>query len=70
MNQSLLTVEEKNLLSKAARLMEELIETIEVTEDKELVEDVETALKEVGEGRTRPLSDLVKDLKLESEIQA
>jgi uncharacterized protein YyaL (SSP411 family) len=70
MKQSLLTVEEKELLSKAARLMEELIETIEVAEDKELVEDVETALKEVREGRTRPLSDLVKELKLESEIQA
>jgi uncharacterized protein YyaL (SSP411 family) len=70
MKQSLLTVKEKELLSKAARLMEELIETIEVAEDKELVEDVETALKEVREGRTRPLSDLVKELKLESEIQA
>ncbi|MCX6659225.1 MAG: hypothetical protein NTX81_02425 [Candidatus Bathyarchaeota archaeon] len=50
--------------------MEELIETVEVAKDKELVEDVETALKEVREGRTRPLSDLVKELKLESEIQA
>jgi len=30
----LLTVEEKELLSKAAGLMEELIETVEVTDDK------------------------------------
>ena len=70
MSRSLLTFEEKELLSKAARLMEELIETIEVAEDKELVGDIETALKEVKEGKTRPLSDLAKELKLESEVQA
>jgi len=70
MKQSLLTVEEKELLAKAARLMEELIETIEVTEDKELVQDLEAALKEVKEGKTRPLDEFVKELDLESEVQA
>jgi len=70
MKQSLLTVEEKELLTKAARLMEELIETVEVAEDEELVQDIEVALKELREGRTRPLKDLVKELSLESGIQA
>jgi len=69
MNQSLLTVEEKELLAKAARRMEELIETVEVAEDEELVQDIEAALKEVREARPRPLSDLVKELNLESEVQ-
>jgi hypothetical protein len=69
MSQSLLTLEEKELLSKAARLMEELIETVEVAEDKELVGDIEAALKEVKEGKTRPFSDLAKELKLENEVQ-
>jgi hypothetical protein len=68
MSQSLLTLEEKELLSKAARLMEELIETVEVAEDKELVGDIEAALKEAKEGKTRPLSDLAKELKLENEV--
>jgi len=70
MKQSLLTVEEKELLARAARLMEELIETIEVADDEQLVKDIEVALKEVREGRTRALDDLVKELNLETEVQA
>jgi len=70
MKRSLLTVEEKELLSKAAGLMEQLIETVEVTEDKELVKDIEAAQREARKGRTRPLRDLVMELNLESEVQA
>jgi len=70
MKQSLLTVEEKELLARAARLMEELIETIEIADDEQLVKDIEDALKEVREGRTRALDDLVKELNLETEVQA
>jgi len=70
MKQSLLTAEEKQLLARAARLMEELIETIEVADDEQLVKDIEVALKEVREGRTRALDDLVKELNLETEVQA
>jgi hypothetical protein len=56
--------------AKAARLMEELIETVEVVEDEELVRDIGAALREVKEGRTRPLPNLVKELNLEGEVQA
>jgi len=70
MKQSLLTVEEKELLARAARLMEELIETIEVADDEQLVKDIEVALEEVREGRTRALDDLAKELNLETEVQA
>jgi hypothetical protein len=69
MKRSLLTVEEKKLLTKAAGLMEELIETVEVTNDKALVQDIEVSLREVREGRTRPLHDLVAELNLEDEVQ-
>ncbi len=65
-----LTVEEKELLVKAARLMEQLIETLEVAEDRELVHDVDQALREVSEGRTRPLPELIKELGLEDQVQA
>ncbi|MGD0690095.1 MAG: hypothetical protein ABSA50_10035 [Candidatus Bathyarchaeia archaeon] len=67
---SLLTIEEKELLMKASRLMEELVETMEVSGDKELVRDIEDALTEVKEGRTRPFLELVKELGLEGQVQA
>ena len=70
MKRSLLTVEEKKLLTKAAGLMEELIETVEVTDDRALVQDIEASLREAREGKTRPLRDLVMELNLESEVQA
>jgi RNA polymerase-interacting CarD/CdnL/TRCF family regulator len=63
-----LTAEEKELLTKAANLMDELLETLEVMQDKELVKDLKNALKEVKEGKARPLNELIKELKLEDEI--
>lgn len=45
----MLTLRERELLMKTARLMEELIETIEVSNDKELVQDIEDPLGEVKE---------------------
>ena len=62
MKQPILTVREKTLLSNAARLMEELVEAVEVAEDDELVRDVEDALTEVKQGKTRLLNDLVREL--------
>lgn len=67
MRAPILTPEEKELLTRAANLMEELLETIQVMQDEELVEDLKIALKEVEEGKTRPLHKLVKKLGLESE---
>ena len=65
----MLTVEEKELLMRASRLMEELIETLEVSGDKELMQDIEDALSEEKEGKTRPLQDLVRELRLEGQVQ-
>ena len=67
---ALLTSEEKELLSRAANLMEELLETLEVAQDKKLVEDLKVALKEVDEGKTRPLDELVRELNLEDEVRS
>lgn len=64
----LLTPEEKKLLTRAVSLMDELIETLEVMSDEEMVQDLKQALKEVKEGKTRPLSELIKELNLEAEI--
>ena len=65
---TLLTAEEKELLTKAASLMGELLETLEVMQDKKLVKDLKIALREVEEGKTRPLDELIRELNLESKI--
>jgi hypothetical protein len=41
--------------------MEELLETIEITQDKQLMKDLKAALKEVEEGKTRPLEELIQN---------
>ena len=66
---TIMTNEEKELLTRAANLMEELLETIEVSQDKKLAKDLKTALQEVEEGKTRPLEELIRELNLEKEIQ-
>jgi len=65
---NLLTTEEKELLARAASLMDELLETLEVMQDNELVKDLKAALREVEEGKTRPLDELIRELNLEDEI--
>ena len=65
---SLLSPEEKEILLKAIGLLEELIETLEVMGDKGLCRDLEEALKEFKEGKTRPLDDLIRELGLEGEV--
>lgn len=65
---SLLTDEERKLLIKAVNLMNELLETLEVMQDEELIKDLRTALREVEEGKTRPFNELIRELSLEKEI--
>jgi len=64
---ALLTVDEKELLAKAVSLMDELRETLEVMQDKELVEDLRAALREAEEGKARPLDELRRELNLDNE---
>ncbi|MDH7476858.1 MAG: hypothetical protein QHH17_00550 [Candidatus Bathyarchaeota archaeon] len=65
---TLLTAEEKELLTKAASLMDELLETLEVIQDKKLVKDLKIALREVEKGKAKPLNELIRELNLEGEI--
>lgn len=65
---ALLTAEEKKLLVKAATLMDELLETLEVAQDNELIEDLKVALREVEEGKARPLDELIRKLNLEDKV--
>jgi hypothetical protein len=65
----MLTTEEKELLTRAANLMEELLETIEVSKDKKIAKDLKKALREVEEEKSRPLDELIRELNLEKDIQ-
>lgn len=57
---TLLTAGEKALLARAASLMDELLETLEVIWDRRLVEDLRITLREVDEGKARSLDELVQ----------
>jgi len=57
MSKALLTTEERKLLERAINLMEELVETLEVMQDEELMEDLKEALKEIKEGKVKSLSE-------------
>jgi hypothetical protein len=59
---TLLTIEEKELLARAANLMEELLETIEVSQDKTTAKELKRALQEVEDGKARPIEELIKEL--------
>jgi len=65
---TLLTAEEKELLTRAASLMDEILETLQVMQDNELVEDLRIALREVEEGKARPLNELIRELDLEGKV--
>jgi uncharacterized protein YlaN (UPF0358 family) len=67
---TLLTIDEKELLMRASCLMEELLETLEVMQDKELVKDLRVSLREAKQGKTITLDELVRDLHLETEVQS
>ena len=42
-------------------------ETIEVMQDNKLVKGLKTVLREVEQGKTRPLGELIRELNLEKE---
>ena len=67
---TLLTADEKELLTKAASLMEELLETLEVMQDKKLVKDLRASLREAKQGKTMMLDELVRDLHLETQVHS
>ena len=66
---TMLTTEGKELLNKAANLMEELLETIEVSQNKKLAKELKAALREVEEDKTRPLDELIRELDLEKDVR-
>lgn len=68
MSVPLLTTEERELLIRVASLIDELLETLEVIHDDDLVQDLKEALREVEQGKTRPLDELIRELGFEGEV--
>ncbi|MEM2927564.1 MAG: hypothetical protein QXP60_01150 [Nitrososphaerota archaeon] len=64
----LLTDEDRNLLKKVSNLLEEIIETIEIIEDKEAMEAIKEAEEDVKTGKVRNYDDFIEELKKSGEI--
>ncbi len=63
----LLTNEDRALLTKVSSLLEEIIETINVQENKETVKAIKQAGKEVKTGKTRNYNEFLAELKQTGE---
>ena len=63
-----LTEEQVKILAELKDLLEDILETIELLSDKELMANLEESLKDVREGRTRPLEEFLMELEKEEEL--
>ena len=64
----LLTNEDRALLIKVSSLLEELVETFSILEDKEAMSNLKQAEKDVKNGKIRDHDDFLKELKKTGEI--
>jgi acyl-CoA reductase-like NAD-dependent aldehyde dehydrogenase len=59
----LLTNEDRALLTRVSSLLEEIVETLSVLEDKETMTSIKQAEKDVKAGRARDYYEFLKKLK-------
>lgn len=64
----LLTDKDRALLLKVSVLLEEIIETLEVLEDKEALKSIRQAEKDVKAGKVRDYNEFLEELKQSGEI--
>ncbi len=65
---ALLTDEDRTLLLKVSKMLEEIIETLEILEDEDTMKAIKEAEEDVKAGRVRDYNDLLKELKQSGEI--
>jgi len=65
---ALITNEDRDLLVKVSSLLEELVETFNILEDKETTTRLNEAETDVKAGRVRDYDDFIKELKESGEI--
>ena len=64
----LLTDEDKELLRRVSELLEEILETLEVMADEELMRAIREAEEDVRAGRVRDYEELINELKEAGEM--
>jgi len=64
----LLTDEDRALLSKVSSLLEEIIETLDISEDENAMKSIREAEGDVKGGRVRDYNEFLKELKESGEI--
>ncbi|HDJ26477.1 MAG TPA: hypothetical protein ENF34_04105 [Candidatus Bathyarchaeota archaeon] len=64
----LLTDEDKELLRRVSDLLEEILETLEVMADEELMKAIREAEEDVRAGRVRDYEELINELKEAGEM--
>ena len=62
MSGSILTDEDRKLLLRVSRLLEEVLETLEITSDQETVKAIREAEEDVKAGRVRGYDEFVEEL--------
>jgi len=56
-----LILETRQKLDEIAKIMEELLETVEILSDPDMMEEIRKGLKDVKAGRVTPLRKLLKE---------
>lgn len=64
----LLTDEDRALLLKVSNLLEEVVETFSILEDKEAMSCIKEAEEDVKAGRVRDYDEFLKELKKSGEV--
>jgi hypothetical protein len=68
MNSLILDREQLELLIRTKNLLEELIETLDIMADREMMEAVRRGEEDLKTGRTRNYEEFIKELKEANEI--
>ena len=68
MGGSILMDEDRGLLLRVSRLLEEVLETLEITSDRETVKAIREAEEDVKAGRVRGYDEFVEELRRSGEI--
>lgn len=65
---TLLNEKEVRLLERTNQLLEEVLETLDIMSDKEVMQEIAESRKEAKAGKTRPFKSLLEELGIESKI--
>ncbi len=64
----LLTDEDRDLLMRVYELLEEVVESLEILEDRDLLRSIREAEEDVRAGRLRDYDDFIEELRESGEI--